>query len=485
MFGIGLGVAFLIALALAASGSSKPASPGAAAAGLPPDLQAKLAQALAALTVGSDGKITGPITKEALQLATSVAGQIDAAGYHDAAEALRAYIRQAQALLAPVPPGQQIPVPSIPPDLQAMFNQALQTERDPKKLRAILAALQAIQPQTPDIQHAEQALEALIVQTEAQAAQAQAMTQIQQTLSNPAPPPPYTPPSQTSPGWQPAPPVMPGSTASTGTPGAVVTPQGTVVAPASVVSSPSGAHVRPTLSLKAKSYGDDVADWQRYLVRDGFPVAVDKQFGKGTDAATRKWQSQRGLASDGIVGPKSWAVAEGGQAIPVSVTQSAPAVTALPSAMPNLVTTPVPGLPPVAVPGASPQMMTPVQAAAQAMVMNMKAVQGSYGMPGGKGKEDKSLVQRFQALATGSSKPDGLAGPGTLLNAATQGQTDLPLVMYWPKSATQKDVISYRTGLLNLASQQQAAGNALGASQLAASAARERGQAGIVGPMPA
>lgn len=483
MFGIGLGVAFLIALALAASGASKPASPAAVAAGLPPDLKTKLAQALAALGVGADGQMSGQPTKEAIQLATSIAGQIDAAGFHDQAEALRAYIRQAQAMLAPVPPGEQIPVPSIPPDLQAMLNQALQTERDPKKLQAILAALQAIQPQTADIQHAEQMLTALIVQTQAQQAQDQAMTQIQQTLSNPSSAPPYTPPPTTSPGWQASAPVMPGSTASASTPGAVSTPQGTVVAPASVVTSSAGTHVRPTLSLKAKSYGDDVADWQRILNRDGFPVSVDKQFGSGTEAATKKWQSAHGLASDGIVGPKSWSIAEGTTAIPVSMTQSAPAVQ--PSASPNIVTSQIPGLPPVAVPGVMPQAMTPTQAAAQAMVMNMKTVQATYGMPGAKGREDKSLVQRFQGLATGSSKPDGMAGPGTLLAAATQGQTDLPLVMYWPKSATQKDVISYRTGLLNLASQAQAAGNALGASQLSASATRERGQGGIVGPMPA
>lgn len=485
---IGLGVAFLVLFALAAGAASK-ASPGtglgASAATMPEDLKTKLAQALAALTVGPDGKIAGPITKEAIQFATSVAGQIDAAGYHDAAEALRQYITKAKAMLAPVPPGEQIPVPSIPPDLQAMLNQALQTERDPKKLQMILAALQAIQPQTPDIQHAEQMLEALIVQVQAEQAQAATVTQIQQTLANPPPAPPYSPPPSTSPGWQAAPPVMPGSTATTATPGAVVTPQGTIVAPASVVSSQGGAHVRPTLSLKAKSYGDDVADWQRYLVRDGFSVAVDKQFGPATDAATKRWQKSRGLAADGIVGPKSWAAAEGGQAIPISMTPVAPAVTALPSASPNIVTSQIPGLPPVAVPGVVPGPMTPVQAAAQAMVMNMKMVQNTYGMPGAKGKEDKSVVQRFQSLATGTAKPDGLAGPGTLLNAATQGQTDLPIVMYWPKSAKAADVLSYRQGLLNLASQQQAAGNGLGAAQLTASAQKERGQAGIVGPMPA
>jgi hypothetical protein len=104
-------------------------------------------------------------------------------------------------------------------------------------------------------------------------------------------------------------------------------------------------------------------------------------------------------------------------------------------------------------------------------------------MPGAKGKEDMNIVSRFQGLA-GLGTPDGKAGPGTLAAAAKVGQSALPLVMYWPKSATANNVLAYRDVLRQMAASARAAGDTTRAAELEQSAATERGQGNIVGSMP-
>lgn len=114
------------------------------------------------------------------------------------------------------------------------------------------------------------------------------------------------------------------------------------------------------------------------------------------------------------------------------------------------------------------------------------AVQSQYGMPAAKGHEDVSIVKKFQA-AFGTASPDGRAGPSTMMGAAHAGQTKLPLVMYWPKATTtspypgtKAGVIRYQDDLKSLARDLREARNMTGADALDASAARERGQAGVV-----
>lgn len=63
--------------------------------------------------------------------------------------------------------------------------------------------------------------------------------------------------------------------------------------------------VRPYPTIKKGSRGETVAKWQRMIG----VTPVDGNFGSGTDAATRKWQSDHGLTSDGVVGVASWAKA--------------------------------------------------------------------------------------------------------------------------------------------------------------------------------
>jgi hypothetical protein len=64
-------------------------------------------------------------------------------------------------------------------------------------------------------------------------------------------------------------------------------------------------------TIKAGSTGPDVEKWQTLLTAAGFPVAVSGTFDAATAAATKAWQSAKGLVSDGIVGPASWGAMTG------------------------------------------------------------------------------------------------------------------------------------------------------------------------------
>ncbi|MEU7751866.1 peptidoglycan-binding domain-containing protein [Micromonospora sp. NPDC049101] len=65
------------------------------------------------------------------------------------------------------------------------------------------------------------------------------------------------------------------------------------------------------ISASTRSYSNVVAMWQKILVADGYLAAsdVDCRFGPTTTAATRRWQTDRGLVSDGVVGRRTFATA--------------------------------------------------------------------------------------------------------------------------------------------------------------------------------
>jgi peptidoglycan hydrolase-like protein with peptidoglycan-binding domain len=73
-----------------------------------------------------------------------------------------------------------------------------------------------------------------------------------------------------------------------------------------------------SLPLQRGSTGDDVKRVQRSIVRDGYRSAandlgldgaedVDGIFGPRTETAVRRFQTERGLVVDGVVGPVTWA----------------------------------------------------------------------------------------------------------------------------------------------------------------------------------
>jgi len=53
--------------------------------------------------------------------------------------------------------------------------------------------------------------------------------------------------------------------------------------------------------------GDDVRQVQQALARAGQPVGIDGVFGPNTEQAVKRFQASQGLASDGVVGPKTLA----------------------------------------------------------------------------------------------------------------------------------------------------------------------------------
>jgi murein L,D-transpeptidase YcbB/YkuD len=62
-------------------------------------------------------------------------------------------------------------------------------------------------------------------------------------------------------------------------------------------------------NLERGMRGDDVKAWQARLNEDGANLKADGAFGMLTETATRHWQEDHGLAADGVVGPKTRALA--------------------------------------------------------------------------------------------------------------------------------------------------------------------------------
>lgn len=73
--------------------------------------------------------------------------------------------------------------------------------------------------------------------------------------------------------------------------------------PAAAGAAPG--QTRPVLARG--SQGDAVVQLQNLLRDENFAVAVDGDFGPGTEVAATRFQSENGLTADGIVGPQTWA----------------------------------------------------------------------------------------------------------------------------------------------------------------------------------
>lgn len=67
---------------------------------------------------------------------------------------------------------------------------------------------------------------------------------------------------------------------------------------------------QPVISQDKGSTGPAVTDWQNRLNSLGYSVPVTGVFDDATDAATRKFQTAKGLTPDGVVGEKTWGASE-------------------------------------------------------------------------------------------------------------------------------------------------------------------------------
>lgn len=85
---------------------------------------------------------------------------------------------------------------------------------------------------------------------------------------------------------------------------------GGATAPAAASAGPAAAGAAPGQTrpvLARGSQGDAVVQLQNLLRDENFAVAVDGDFGPGTEVAATRFQSENGLTADGIVGPQTWA----------------------------------------------------------------------------------------------------------------------------------------------------------------------------------
>ena len=58
--------------------------------------------------------------------------------------------------------------------------------------------------------------------------------------------------------------------------------------------------------VRQGSQGQSVKTLQQLLTAAGYPLNADGIFGPRTEAAVKKFQKDKGLVVDGIVGPKTW-----------------------------------------------------------------------------------------------------------------------------------------------------------------------------------
>ena len=375
---------------------------------------------MTALGVDAGGVVRGPVTAAAIQHATELSSRLEQAGFPQAAAALRSYAQAAGKLLPP-PATPPAPIPGVPPETAAAIARALQLERDPQKLEALKASLRTLPPSAQRDQLIG-ALDALILQIRTQQALSQAATDIDE-MTRAAQATASLPPGQPVPGTD------------------LLTPYVTT---------------RVLKLTKPNMSGPDVTAWQLVLQSAGYDLGksgADGFFGPTTEALTKKWQAAHGLTPDGQVGPQTRAKI----GLPPTTPASVPATAS---------------------PRPDPAPKTALEVTAEAVATHLRNLQSKWGVAGSKGKQDMTLVKRFQSAAGGTA--DGLPGPGTIVALARAGQGQLPAVMYWGRTQTRaKDLPAFRKQLTDLAAAARSRGNPTLASQLEASAARETGAGGL------
>ena len=110
-------------------------------------------------------------------------------------------------------------------------------------------------------------------------------------------------------------------------------------APAATIASVTGVPTTPTAvptatssALRSGSQGDAVRELQRKLKKLGFYNGnIDGDFGPGTDAAVKRFQTQYGLTADGVAGARTLAALDSAQATASPTDTPTPKPTAAPN----------------------------------------------------------------------------------------------------------------------------------------------------------
>lgn len=298
---------------------------------MPAALQEQVASALGALGVSpATGELgPGPVSPDAIKMATQTAALCESQGFYEVAKELRRLVNAAASKVE-TPPEAKAVQAVAPPGLTDAQKEAvartLTMDRDPKVIRALLAMLQGLPP-SPERDHFVELAQALILQLESAQSTTQTMQQIEQVIKSPGI-------AEVQAAVQPLPPavipvVAPAPIQSvpitSTSPGFVSTPPKPVPVPTQVPTPApaptvvtSSAPTAATLTYAAllpltgsrvlklttpNMSGSDVGAWQNILRLDGYTnVKVDNLYGPTTTAATKKWQAERGLKADGQVG---------------------------------------------------------------------------------------------------------------------------------------------------------------------------------------
>lgn len=327
--------------------------------------RSRMAEALGRLGVSpATGKLSGAADADAIRFATQVVGELDAAGFKDAAAALRGYVDEAsKAVKTPVeaaPVAQAAQAAGMTADQAAYAARLLALERDPNKIGIFIDWLKKLAP-SPQRDTFIQMAQALALQLAAANATTQTLDKITEVIE----------------------------------------------------SSP------------------ELPDEEDYSPKPPVYTSTSPGLPTGTPPRT------------------------------------------LPETPTNVPKTPVPQKPPAP--------LTDGEIVARSVVANLGANQQKYGVKGAKGKEDRLLVKKFQAIV--GLNQDGNAGPATLILLAGKGAVNLPLVYYWPKAATAATVAEYRSNLEKIAKKLEENGRRDEANTLRVAIAREHGEGGINGPL--
>jgi peptidoglycan hydrolase-like protein with peptidoglycan-binding domain len=429
---------------------------------LPEALAKQLADSVVALGFADGEHLTGTPTVKAVQTATTLASTLADMGYPKHAAYLRGYVEAASKKLpTPATPKGVVIPDMLTPAESDKISRILSLERDPVKLRDAARWLRQ-RSTSGQAQSMANLLEQMATKIESDKLSAKTQIAVDEVMKgNPEPKfstTSTTVPKAVAPAAKPVtPPVMP-----------------TDVPLGGNTATPSWAEVaalksKPT--LRKGSRGEPVKVWQRVVA-----VKDDGNFGSGTHTATVAWQARNGLTADGVVGPKTWAKAsEPSGSLPVVPGLDVPGIANM-AASAISATANAYGLPdPLANMPAIATALAP--ASAVAVATHLRALQAANGMPKAKGKEDKTLVKRFQA--DNGLTQDGKMGPGSTALLAKLGVGDLPLVMYWPKASGQKGLAKYKDTLTKLASDAELAGNSTLAEAIRTSSGREKGQGGL------